>query len=140
MTRLILGPCSSVSSLSCWVTASGAVVWPGQRSERVTTASSPLLVLWHGSDSDPSRAPAGAALLSLCLHLRPCPASIPAPCRIDLVEPESVEFVIQIQKKAAGLASEAEAHQPVSQGRLGCGGRSPPRYGLFPTRFRVPPL
>jgi len=69
---------------------------------------------------------------------------------------EFIEFVIQIQKKAAGLASEAEArrreawagakrrqpaHQPVSQGRLGeCGGRSPPRYGSFPTRFRVPPL
>ena len=49
---------------------------------------------------------------------------------------EFVEFVIQIQKKAAGLASEAEARRREAWG--GAGGE--PRYGSFPTRFRVPPL
>jgi hypothetical protein len=53
---------------------------------------------------------------------------------------EFVEFVIQILKKAAKLASEAEARrreawagaQRAAQGRLGGkGGGAPPRYGSF---------
>jgi hypothetical protein len=53
-----------------------------------------------------------------------------------------VEFVIQIMKKAAKLASEAEARRReawAAQGRLGCGG-SPRGTNRFPTRFRVSPL
>jgi hypothetical protein len=56
-----------------------------------------------------------------------------------------VEFVIQILKKAAKLASEAEARRreawagaqrgqlafPQPRDAWGCGGRSPPRYGSF---------
>jgi len=50
---------------------------------------------------------------------------------------EFVEFVIQILKKAAKLASEAEARRreawafPRPRDAWGCGGRSPPRYGSF---------
>jgi hypothetical protein len=66
-----------------------------------------------------------------------------------------VEFVIQILKKAAKLASEAEARRagglgrsaviptglPTAQGRLrGAGGRVPRGTDRFPTRFRVSPL
>ena len=43
---------------------------------------------------------------------------------------EFVEFVIQILKKAAKLASEAEARRREAWPG-GCGGRSPPRYGSF---------
>jgi hypothetical protein len=65
-----------------------------------------------------------------------------------------VEFVIQILKKAAKLASEAEARRgeawagaqrygsfPTAQGRLGgARGRAPRGTDCFPTRFRVSPL
>lgn len=44
---------------------------------------------------------------------------------------EFVEFVIQILKKAAKLASEAEARRREAWAGGGCGGRSPPRYGSF---------
>ena len=44
---------------------------------------------------------------------------------------EFVEFVIQILKKVAKLASEAEAHRREAW----AGG-----YGSFPTRVRVSPL
>jgi hypothetical protein len=50
---------------------------------------------------------------------------------------EFVEFVIQILKKAAKLASEAEAW--AAEGRFG-GGLGLARYGSFPTHIRVPPL
>jgi hypothetical protein len=67
---------------------------------------------------------------------------------------EFVEFVIQILKKAAKLASEAEARRgeawagaqrygsfPTAQGRLGgARGGAPRGTDCFPTRFRVSPL
>lgn len=57
---------------------------------------------------------------------------------------EFVEFVIQILKKAAKLASEAEARRQeawaAAQGRLGVQGAPPPWYGSFPTHLRVSPL
>jgi hypothetical protein len=43
---------------------------------------------------------------------------------------EFVEFVIQILKKAAKLASEAEARRREAWPG-GCEGRSPPRYRSF---------
>jgi hypothetical protein len=50
---------------------------------------------------------------------------------------EFVEFVIQIMKKAAKLASEAEARRREA---WGCGGGVPRGTDRFPTRFRVSPL
>jgi len=85
LTCLILGPVL-VGSLPV------AVVWPGQRSE---LSSIPLAAI---DSDDPSRGSRLPALLSLRLHLRPCPASIPAPCRIDLVEPESIPRLRKIHR------------------------------------------
>jgi hypothetical protein len=54
---------------------------------------------------------------------------------------EFVEFVIQILKKVAKLATEAEArpfHCPGTPG--GAGGGVPRGTDRFPTRFRVSPL
>jgi hypothetical protein len=52
---------------------------------------------------------------------------------LDKTWPSAVELVIQILKKAAKLASEAEA-----QGRLGgAGGGAPPGKDSLPTRFMV---
>ena len=44
---------------------------------------------------------------------------------------EFVEFVIQILKKAAKLASEAEARRREAWAWGGAGGGAPPRYGSF---------